>query len=78
MLIDRRGKPVRFGQVGSPDIMAIKGGKFYAIEVKSPIGKLSPAQASWLTEAQEYGAVVIVAHSFDEFLEQIKSVKFLS
>jgi hypothetical protein len=61
---------VRYGEVGSPDIMAIKNGKFYAIEVKSPTGKLSEAQELWLAEANQHGAIVIIAHSIDEFIEQ--------
>jgi len=70
-LVDKRGILVRFGQVGSPDIMALKNGKFYAIEVKSATGKLSERQKMWLDEAKEYGAIVIVAHSLDEFMDEL-------
>ena len=62
---------IRFGQVGSPDLMAVKNGKFYAIEVKSPTGKLSEFQKSWLSEAEDNGARCIVAHSIEEFIAKL-------
>lgn len=62
---------VRFGQVGSADIVAVKGGKVYFIECKSPTGKLRDSQKMWLQEAEDHGAICIVAHSLEELIESI-------
>lgn len=46
MLQNRRGIPVRFGKVGSSDIIGIHkdNGRFIAIEVKRPSGSYKPTQ----------------------------------
>lgn len=59
---------VRFGAVGSPDILGVLSpeGRLVAIEVKTAKGKTSPAQDAWLLEAKNLGAVVGVARSLDD------------
>jgi hypothetical protein len=58
---------VRFGALGSPDILGIlQGGRFVALEVKTAKGRTSPAQESWLAEALQLGAVAGVARSIDD------------
>ena len=68
---------VRFGQVGSPDIMGIFGplGRFVAIEVKTAKGKLSPAQETWLHESKLLGAIAGVCRSIEEALALIEGAK---
>ncbi len=64
MLRDRRGIPVRFGKVGSADILGIApDGRFLAIEVKTPQGKwgLQPAQENFLEEIRSRGGYAGVA-----------------
>ena len=38
---------VRFGSVGSPDLLVFAKSKTFAVEVKSDTGKLSDAQVDW-------------------------------
>lgn len=54
---------------GSPDIMAIKDGKFYGIEIKKPNGVLSKDQIEWLERATNHGAISIVARSVEEMAD---------
>ncbi len=54
---------VRFSRPGASDIFAIKNGRFIAIEVKKPGGKLSPNQVTFLEEVREAGGLAIVAYS---------------
>lgn len=64
MLRDRRGIPVRFGKVGSSDILGIApDGRFLAIEVKRPDGswKLQPSQEEFLAEISRRGGYAGVA-----------------
>ena len=58
---------VRFGQAGSPDVLALlPGGRLLAIEVKSASGRLRPAQEAWLAEARRHGAATLVVRSASE------------
>ena len=63
----RPGQYMRFGKVGSADIIGVlPGGRFLAVEVKAPHGRLSPEQADFLDRIRGLGGVAIVAHSFQE------------
>ena len=53
---------------GIPDLLAIKEGRAYFIEVKREGNKPSELQLYRLKELQSYGAVVIVAYSLDDIL----------
>jgi hypothetical protein len=65
---------VRYGDPGSPDIMAIdKAGRFYGIEVKTGKDKLRPEQAAWHLDIEQRGCVSIVARSVDDVLNAIKN-----
>ena len=61
---------IRFGEVGSPDILGCLGytGRLLAIECKVGRNKLSEAQESWLARAEQRGALVIVARSVDDLV----------
>ena len=62
----RRGG-VSFGIKGAPDIVGIlPNGRFLAIEVKSPAGKASEAQMSFLSEILQNGGLAFVARSVDD------------
>jgi len=64
-LPDKRGIPVRFGKVGSSDILGVQGGtgKFIAIEVKRPGMSYKPTQPQldFLQEIHEHGGLAGIA-----------------
>lgn len=62
------GAIIRNPAAGSADIFAIKQGRFYCIEVKTPKGKLSQNQYIWLQKAHKYGAISIVVKSLDDLI----------
>jgi hypothetical protein len=53
---------------GVPDIIILKGGRLYALELKAPGGRLSPSQRLVGARMEECGAEISVAHSIDEAL----------
>lgn len=74
-LQDKNGRLVRFGKVGSSDIMGIlPDGKFLAIEVKGPKGKLSDHQKEFLDGISKNNGVAIVARSVEEVEQDLKHV----
>jgi hypothetical protein len=60
---------------GSSDIFAIKQSLFYAIEVKTPTGKVSSDQYTWLRKASQYGAIAMVVRSVEELQGFLKLVQ---
>ena len=61
------GRYVRFGAVGSADILGVlPGGRFLAVEVKAGRGRLTEAQASWHAIMREQGAACFVVRSPQE------------
>lgn len=60
----RSGAVIRFGLIGSADILGIRrGGQFLAIEVKSAVGRQRPEQIAFQRMVEEYGGVYILARS---------------
>ncbi len=58
---------VRFGERGVSDILGmLKGGQFFAIEVKRPGGKPTPHQAAFLKSIEDAGGISILAHSIED------------
>ena len=58
---------VRFGCAGMSDILGLLNtGKFLAIEVKRPGGKLTPAQEGYLAAIRARQGVAIVARSLED------------
>ena len=69
-LRDRTGRPVRFGKVGSADIIGVwTDGKFLAVECK--IGRNTPTaqQDAFLDAVAAHGGHAIVARSVDDIVE---------
>jgi hypothetical protein len=62
---------------GVPDIIAIKGGKTFALELKSETGKISAKQHETLVAMANAGAAVIVAHSLDGALRWLEENELL-
>jgi hypothetical protein len=57
---------------GVPDIIAIKDGTVFGLELKAPGGRLSPAQQACHAALKVAGAVVATAPGIDEALEQLE------
>ena len=57
---------VRFGTVGSPDIVCVINGQFVGIEVKAPNGKQSEHQKEFQERLEAAGGRYLVAHSLDD------------
>ena len=62
------GRSVRFGVKGQADVMAIVNGRFFAVEVKSDIGKPTKDQLEWGKRVKAAGGKYIVARTLMEAL----------
>jgi VRR-NUC domain len=56
----------KYTRKGWPDICLIKNGKFYGIEVKSEVGRLSPEQEELGRDIILNGGMYVVARSIDD------------
>ena len=65
-----RGGFVRFGTVGSPDILIFRKGMTYGVEVKSTGRKQSPEQIEWQKRFEKEGFIYILAYNLDDFLNK--------
>ena len=63
------GRFIRFGNVGSPDIIAVVKGTYIGIEVKDIKGKLSPSQIAFQKELEKAGGIYIVARDIDTIMD---------
>ena len=62
-----RDRFLRFGFPGCPDILGqMTDGRLLAIEVKSPSGRATEAQAAFLALVATHGGVAILARSLDD------------
>ena len=68
-------KTIHTNRNGCPDILACHQGRFLAIEVKRPGGKLSHLQIAQLARIETAGGIAIVATSWDEVLEKLNGEK---
>lgn len=66
--VRRRGGTAKNPMKGFPDIAGVRGGKFFAIEVKHPerAGDLSEKQIEWRDSLVEHGTLYILATSVDD------------
>lgn len=62
---------LRFGEKGSGDVLAVRRGVFYSIEVKTGRDKLSDDQIRWMDEINANGGVAFEARSIDAVMERI-------
>jgi hypothetical protein len=63
---------------GVPDVIAIKAGRAYAIELKAPGGRVTEAQRSTQAALRAAGADVAVAHGLDAAIDQLERWKLLN
>jgi hypothetical protein len=58
---------VRYGLApGSADLVGLVGGRFVALEVKAPKGRVTEEQREWLALVRRFGGFAAVVHSVDE------------
>jgi len=64
----RYRRMIKLGVAGMPDILGIQrsSGRLVGIEVKKPGKKPTDTQKHMLETLEEYGAIVIVAHSVED------------
>lgn len=64
------GRMIKYGLVGSADILGCMNGRFVAIEVKTGNGKLSDVQKNFKAAIEKNGGVFVVGRSVKQvFLE---------
>ena len=61
-----------FQKSGISDIIACHCGKFVAIEVKRPGGKVSPLQEDFCQKVHYHGGQAIIAYSLDDVKKALK------
>jgi len=72
-LKDKTNRPVFFGKPGSADIIGVlPGGRFIAVECKTPKGKLSEKQKEFLQNVEEMGGLTVVARSVDDVINVVE------
>jgi hypothetical protein len=58
---------------GLPDVIAVKGGQVYAIELKTENGRPTSAQLQAIEELRAAGARVEICHGLDRALAQLEA-----
>lgn len=61
-----KGRRVKNKKKGSPDIEALKQGRYLACEVKGPNARVQPHQLVWLENVANHGGLAIVVNSLDD------------
>ena len=65
---------LHFGKKGSADILGcLPGGRFLAVEVKAPAGRLAPEQSAFMEKVRGLGGVSIVVRSFKELDQALRA-----
>jgi VRR-NUC domain len=63
---------IAFGFTGCPDIMGqMKDGRFLAIEVKRPSGRVRKEQAAFLETVRSHGGIGFICRAVDELREYL-------
>ncbi len=60
---------MRFGALGSPDIVCVIGGQYIGIEVKGPEGKQSEHQKEFQENLKKAGGRYILARSLEDVID---------
>ncbi|HLN19159.1 MAG TPA: VRR-NUC domain-containing protein [Patescibacteria group bacterium] len=69
--MNRYRKKGRFEIIGISDILAVIGGRFVAIEVKSKTGKPTPSQLIFMDKVNKSGGLAFVARSVEEVEKEL-------
>lgn len=74
LLNPKSGRWVAFGLKGSADILGIlQGGRFLAIETKTPAGRLRPEQIAFRRMVEGLGGLYVVARSVDDAVTAVEA-----
>ena len=65
---------IRYGQVGSADILGCIGGRFVGIEVKVGRDRLSAKQSAWAASVVRAGGLWCEARSVDDALDLVSAI----
>ena len=60
---------------GVSDIIGIYNGRFLAIEIKKPGGKLTPMQAAFIMKVIAAGGIGLMATSVDDVIARLNATK---
>lgn len=76
MGVSLSGNPIKFGLVGSSDILGVipPDGRFLGVEVKTGTGKQRKRQGKFETAVASRGGLYIVARSVEDALAAIPSI----
>lgn len=55
-------------KAGAPDLVIVRGGHFYGLELKAERGRVSDAQTAMLADLETAGATVAITYGLDEAL----------
>ena len=73
----RPGQFMRFGKVGSSDILGcLPSGRLLCVECKSKGGRLSPEQERFLAEVRKLGALALVVRGWQELDEALREAGY--
>ena len=64
-------------KAGWPDLLLIRDGKMYGLELKTWKGRISPAQASAHADLELAGATIAVAHGLDAAIFMLREWEML-
>jgi hypothetical protein len=59
-------------RAGVPDVIIIKDGQIYGLELKTHGGRVSPVQIETMQDMQRCGATVAVTYGLDQSLEKLE------
>lgn len=69
----RSGRWVSFGLKGSADILGLlRGGRFLAIETKTPAGRLRPEQLAFQRMVESLGGLYVIARSVSDAVSAVE------
>jgi len=69
-----RGGFIKFGAVGSPDIVCIINGQYVGVECKDVKGVLSPNQKIFKEKLEKAGGIYLVARSVTDTIKEIEEI----
>lgn len=74
VLKNAAGIPIRFGlAIGSSDLIGIApGGRFLAVEIKTPTGKATPEQIRFIEAVRARGGIAGIARSPQDALDLLR------
>lgn len=73
------GRFMHFGKKGSADILGcLSGGRFLAVEVKAPGGRLSPEQRQFLDDVKTLGGLAVMVRDWRDLDAALREAGYIS